>query len=208
MRSSTHYISSRRTRKWPKFERVFQSTSNRFVRWRCQNKCDQKQCEYLDAKCIDHDFEKKTHVLSRHAISNHVVDFVKITLSDIWNMTLLLNRSLSFILLFKNLNRVDQAIRHRRRRHVQKLMSENDFSSLSRSFQSSVIFMICSMQSRYFHSLRWDNFECESVQLMRHIYSTVWSHCRCENRENQCKKQIFQISTIISVTNAKRMQQC
>ena len=68
-------------------------------------------------------------------------------------MALLLNRSLSFILLSKGLGRVGQATRHRRRRRVQELMPEDDLSGLSRSIQSSAIFMACSMQPRYSHLL-------------------------------------------------------
>ena len=71
-----------------KFERVFQLTSNRSVRWRCQNKCDHKQCEYSVARCTEHDSERKTHVLLRRAI-------IKIIISNIWSTTLLFNRSLT-----------------------------------------------------------------------------------------------------------------
>ena len=71
-----------------RFERVSQLTNNRFVRWRCQNKCDLKQCECLVAKCTEHDSEEKTHVLLRRAI-------IKITISNIWSTTLFLNRSLT-----------------------------------------------------------------------------------------------------------------
>ena len=53
-----------------------------------KNKCNQKQNEYFVVKYERLYFEMKTYVFSKHAISN--------ILTNIWKMTLSLNRLLSF----------------------------------------------------------------------------------------------------------------
>ena len=132
------YISSRRMKKWSKFERAFQSINNRVVRQHCQNKCDQKQCEYFVAKCTEYDFEKKTHVLLKRAI-------IKIIISSIWITILFLNRSLTiYTINQKNSNRTERTIKFRRcrRRRVQESLLKNDILNLLQSIQSNVIFWL------------------------------------------------------------------
>ena len=102
-----------------RFERTSQSTNNRSVCWRCQNTCDQKQCEYPIARCTGYDSEEKTHVILRHAISNHV-DSVQIIISGIWSMVLVLNRPLTMqYCSSESLNRANQTNKPRRRRRMQ-----------------------------------------------------------------------------------------
>ena len=48
--------------RWSRFDFTFRSTSNRFVRHRSQNRCDQRQCEYFFVKYKKLDFECQTHM--------------------------------------------------------------------------------------------------------------------------------------------------